>query len=191
MSQSTSEGWQVLSEGSGSALQPLAPGPTRDGDLAVREEPHSVLRSSSKTDVLHVYRKDKQGAGSLLGHTLFQAHVGGGSWGGSSVLTVTVISGHFLEVPSAGETIWPETHHQKQTCLVCRLSLFSLTCDWLHHVQQENVDGRTANKFIATANCSVITLFHEWLLNIHYWQSPHRWSDLSTCRGLWLVADCY
>lgn len=114
-----------------------------------------------------------------------------GAGGGSSVLTVTVISGHFLEVPSAGETIWPETHHQKQTCLVCRLSLFSLTCDWLHHVQQENVEGRTANKFIATANCSVITLFHEWLLNIHYWQSPHRWSDLSTCRGLWLVAGCY
>lgn len=173
------------------ALQPLVPGPTRDRELGVREEPLRVFWPSSTTDVLRSYRKGSKGQASLLGHTWSRSPWAGGSWGRflSPDWQFLWSQGSFRRSPLPGEIVWPETiiSPSKADLPVCPLRLFSLTCDRLHHVQQENVKGRTANKFIATASCSGINLFHEWLLSIHCRQSPRRWSGLSACGRLLLA----
>lgn len=155
------------------ALQPLAPGPTRDRDLGVRQEPHRALWPSSTTVDCSFIERTSKGQASLLGHTWSRSTWAGGSWGRflspDSSCDLRALSGGRLPLERQFDL---KLSPWKADLPVCRLSLFSLTCDWLHHVQQENVEGRTANKFIATANCSGINLFHEWLLSIHYRQKP-------------------
>ena len=116
-------------------------------------------------------------------------------WGSGEDLQswlVAETSGHLQEIP------WPlpvplplsETVGSEPVTMKTRLALsagsvfFSLTYDRFHHMlSKKKMQGRTADKFMSTANCLVIYLFHKWLLRIHCPQSPCRQSGLSTHCG--------
>lgn len=192
MNQSIREGWQVFSEGSGWLCSHWSLGPPETGSWGSERSLSGSFGPAPRQMYCGlISRKGSKGEASLLGHTWSRSPWAGGSWGRflSPDWQFLWSQGSFRRSPLPGEIVWPETiiSPSKADLPVCPLCLFSLTCDRLHHVQQENVKGRTANKFIATASCSGINLFHEWLLSIHCRQSPRRWSGLSACGRLLLA----
>lgn len=176
-------GW-VKGSGTNPPGNPRSP-PGVEG-LGGREEPYRVFWEAPAfrpaRQLYHDFIKksiEKTTNGVLS--TPRQDPVGGaGLRGGFSVPGVAETSGHLQEVP------WPlsvplplsEALSSETVIIKTRLALsvgsffFSLTYDQFHHMLLKKMQGRIADKFVSTANCSVIYLFHKWLLSSHYLQSP-------------------